>query len=138
MIRLQLKRIALRPEYTIGHLSIDDSYFCDTLEDTVRDLTHEPKIPGSTAIPYGYYQIQLVYSEKFKRIVPLLMQVPYFTSILIHAGNTKENTTGCILVGENKVKGQLLSSVRIFNDLMDILTYRTSELKDTDIWIKII
>jgi len=82
-MKLKLKRIALKPTYTIGKLYIDDVYFCDTLEDTVRDKNKngkfdagEYKIYGQTAIPYGKYEIKWTYSPRFKRYMPLLMNVP--------------------------------------------------------------
>lgn len=108
-------------EYTIGKLSVDGSYLTDTLEPVVRDLhdinhdgdftdTGEGKIMGKTAIPYGRYEIKLVYWAKHKRKCPLLQNVPGFTGIFIHAGNTAEDSEGCILVGENKEKGKVLYS----------------------------
>lgn len=82
-MKLTLKRIALRPTYTIGKLYIDDAYFCDTLEDTVRDTNKsgkfdngEQKIKGKTAIPYGTYEIKWTYSPRFKKYTPQLMNVP--------------------------------------------------------------
>lgn len=105
-MNLLLKRIALKPEYTIGKLYIDGQYFCDTLEDTVR----EKKIAGKTAIPAGTYQVIVNRSPKFKRDLPLLLDVPNFEGIRIHRGNTAKDTSGCILVGENKVKGKVINS----------------------------
>lgn len=82
-MKLTLKRIALRPTYTIGRLYVDGNYFCDTLEDTVRDLNKngkfdngEKKIKGKTAIPYGMYEIKWTYSPRFKKYTPQLMNVP--------------------------------------------------------------
>ena len=103
-MNLLLKRIALKPDYTIGRLYIDGQYFCDTLEDAVR----EEKIVGKTAILAGTYQVIVNRSPKFKRDLPLLLGVPNFEGIRIHRGNTAKDTSGCILVGENKVKGKLL------------------------------
>ena len=56
-MELLLQRLYLKTEYTIGRLSVDGLYFCDTLEDRVRDLGREPKIPGRTAIPAGRYAV---------------------------------------------------------------------------------
>ena len=116
-MKLLLKRIALRDTYTIGKIYIDGEYFCDTLEDKVRDLNKngvfdgdEKKVYGETAIPYGTYQVILSYSPKFKRILPELLDVPCFTGIRIHRGNTEKDTAGCLLVGENKVRGKVLNS----------------------------
>ena len=116
-MHLLLKRIALKPEYTIGKLYIDGQYFCDTLEDTVR----EKKIAGKTAIPEGTYQVIVNRSPKFKRDLPLLLDVPNFEGIRIHRGNTAKDTSGCILVGENKVKGKVINSTKYETLLTAIL-----------------
>ena len=116
-MKLTLKRIALRPTYTIGKLYIDDDYFCDTLEDTVRDLDKdgkfdngEKKIKGKTAIPYGTYEIKWTYSPRFKKYTPQLMNVHSFEGIRIHSGNSSDHTEGCLLLGENKKVGMVLNS----------------------------
>lgn len=117
-INLKLIRHALMEDYTIGRLFIDDEYFCDTLEDKVRDYDRdgdlndpgEEKVYGETAIPYGRFKVIVNESPRFKRLLPRLLDVPHFTGILIHRGNTAKNTSGCILVGENSVKGKVLNS----------------------------
>lgn len=117
-MRLRLKRIAKRTEYTIGKLYVDGNYFCDTLEDTDRGLRQdmslseikEIKEMHRTAIPAGRYDITVTYSPKFGRQLPRLQNVPGFEGILIHRGNTSQDTSGCILVGENKVVGKVINS----------------------------
>lgn len=120
-MELKLKRIAKREDYTIGRLLINDKYFCDTLEDPVRELKDrnsdgdfddvgEGKINNHTAIPAGKYKIISTYSNKFKKNTPILLDVPGFTGIRIHSGNTSADTSGCILVGLNKEKGKVLNS----------------------------
>lgn len=109
-MELILKRTAKRDTYTIGHLYVDGSYFCDTLEDRVRDLGKERKVPGETAIPEGRYEVVVNISPKFRRLLPRLLNVPHFDGILIHRGNTAKDSAGCILVGENKVKGMVINS----------------------------
>lgn len=121
-MKLTLKRIALKSDYTIGKLYIDGKYFCDTLEDTVRDLTKDPKIPGATAIPAGTYRVSVTYSPKFGRDLPLVENVPYFTGIRIHRGNTAADTSGCILVGENKAVGKVLNSTLYEKELTEMLS----------------
>ena len=111
-MRLILKRLYLKTDYTIGKLYMDGKYFCDTLEDQVRDLTKERKIPGRTAIPAGVYEIVVNVSPRFKRKLPRLLDVPGFDGILIHRGNTAEDTAGCILVGENRERGKVINSTR--------------------------
>lgn len=97
-------------DYTIGTMFVNHTYFSDTLEDMVRNLDIEDKIPGKTAIPAGKYRVILNVSPKFKRKLPRLVNVPGFDGVLIHRGNTQEDTAGCILVGENKIKGKLINS----------------------------
>lgn len=105
---LTLKRTYPKEKYTIGELYIEGEYYCDTLEDTVREP--DVKIAGKTAIPYGKYEVIVNRSPKFKRDLPLLLDVPNFEGIRIHRGNTDKDTSGCILVGENKQRGIVINS----------------------------
>lgn len=116
-MKLRLRRIALKDEYTIGKLYIDGEYFCDVLEPPTRDLNKngifdngETKVKNNTAIPFGTYNIIINRSPRFKRDLPRLLNVPDFDGVLIHRGNTKNDTSGCILVGENKVRGKVVNS----------------------------
>lgn len=109
-MKLKVERRFLKPEYTIGRMEVDGKYFCDTLEDRVRDLSREKKVPGQTAIPAGKYEVIVNISPRFRRKLPRLLNVPGFEGILIHRGNTPEDTAGCILVGENKAKGRVINS----------------------------
>lgn len=118
-MKLLLKRIALEENYTIGKLYIDGQKFCDTLEDKVRPFSE--KVYGETAIPSGAYKMIISRSERFKRKLPLLLNVPMFEGIRIHGGNTAVDTHGCILVGENKVKGMVNQSKFTTYKLMQIL-----------------
>lgn len=110
LMKLKLQRLYFKPEYTIGKLYLNDVYFCDTLEDTYRDLTKEPKVYGMTCIPFGTYKVVLSYSEKFKQVLPELVDVPLFKDIKIHAGNFPRDTDGCIIVGYNTIKGGVVNS----------------------------
>lgn len=137
-MKLTLKRIALRPTYTIGKLYIDDAYFCDTLEDTVRDINKsgkfdngEQKIKGKTAIPYGIYEIKWTYSPRFKKYTPQLMNVPSFEGIRVHAGNTSADTEGCLILGENKQVGKVLNSRATINKFYPIIKKACSNGKVT-------
>lgn len=137
-MKLTLKRIALRQTYTIGKLYIDDAYFCDTLEDTVRDLNKsgkfdngEQKIKGKTAIPYGTYEIKWTYSPRFKKYTPQLMNVPSFEGIRVHAGNTSADTEGCLILGENKQVGKVLNSRATINKFYPIIKEACSNGKVT-------
>lgn len=107
-MKLTLKRNFKGADYTIGKLYIDGHYFCDTLEDTVRPANK--KIAGKTAIPAGNYKVIKSYSPRFKKILPEILNVPNFTGVRIHAGNTAKDTDGCVLLGLNKTKGAVLDS----------------------------
>lgn len=129
-MKITLDRKYKLPNYTIGKIYVDGKYFADSLEDTDRGLTQDMtldeikkrKIKGKTAIPAGTYEITLnVVSPKYsknpwyytnmrKGRVPRLLDVPCWEGVLIHAGNKPEDTEGCILVGYNKVKGQVIDS----------------------------
>lgn len=134
-MELRLKRSHKLNNYTIGDLYIDNVFYCNTLEDTDRGLNSSMteqeidtiKIKGKTAIPTGKYKITLdIISPRFSNSslyksingkLPRLLNVPGFDGILIHIGNTPKDTDGCILVGYNKIKGQVLNSKDTFNDL---------------------
>lgn len=132
-----LNRIAKKAKYTIGKLYINDKYFCDTLEDTDRGLTQSmteqqigsKKVYGETAIPTGTYRIIISYSNKFKKQMPLLLNVPGFAGIRIHSGNTEKDSLGCILVGKNKAVGKVLESRDTYSKLFSIL--QESNKKET-------
>ena len=114
-MELVLTRIAKRKTYTIGRLEIEGAgenlYFCDTLEPTWRDYRNGGhKIKGRSAVPEGRYAVVISYSPKFKAWLPILLGVPMFSGIRIHAGNTAADTAGCILVGKNKIVGQVVDS----------------------------
>ena len=148
-----MKRIALRDTYTIGKLYVDYHYFCDTLEDKVRDYNKdgdlndvgEGKVYGKTAIPYGRYEITMkVQSPKYsqrasyawcKGYLPRLLNVPHFEGILIHSGNDETHSHGCLLVGENKVKGKVINSMETLKRLHRIL--KSASDSGEKIWITI-
>ncbi len=122
-MKIKLQRRYFGDTYTIGSLFVNHTYFCDTLEDKVRELPGEcpytpkwqpckceEKVYGQTAIPSGKYIVTLQTSPKFKRKLPVINNVPHFLGILIHRGRLPEHTEGCIIVGENRVKGQVLAS----------------------------
>lgn len=138
-MNLKLNRRYTSQNYTIGKLSIDGVPFCDTLEDTDRGLRcgmtakeiKSAKVPGKTAIPKGTYTVNMTtVSPRFKArswarpyggIVPRLEAVPGFVGVLIHPGNSAEDTDGCILVGRNTEVGGLTDSVKTYMKLMVLL-----------------
>lgn len=129
-MEIKVKRIAKQPKYTIGKLYVDGKHFCDTLEDTDRGLTQdmsleeiaEKKVYGETAIPKGTYNVVITHSPKFNKNLPLIENVKGFEGIRIHTGNRADQTEGCILVGHNKIVGQVCNSVKVFKELMSKMT----------------
>ncbi len=113
-MRIVVNRKWFYPTSTIGEMTIDTLFECFTLE----DLERETKIRGKTAIPLGEYKLILDYSNRFKRIMPHILDVPGFEGIRIHSGNTDADTEGCILVGKNKNNGTLGLSRIAFANLM--------------------
>lgn len=115
-MKVEVKRTFKGAEYTIGHLYIDGQYFCDTLEDTVRTGI---KIAGKTAIPAGIYKVKKTMSPRFKTILPEILNVPNFSGVRIHSGNTAKDTEGCLLLGLNKTKGAVINSKDAMAFFMD-------------------
>ena len=113
-MKLQVKRTTLTDKSTIGELSIDGSFFCYTLEDTVR----AKKIPGETAIPTGTYKMSITWSPRFQKMLPELHNVPGFEGIRIHTGNYPRDTEGCLLLGFQKGADCIMASKAAFDELM--------------------
>lgn len=127
-MNIEVIRKFLRPEYTIGRLIIDGVKYCDTLEDVVRDLSDydhdgelEGKIYGQTAIPAGTYPVIVSMSPKFQKRLPEILKVPGFHGIRIHSGANAKHTEGCILVGENKMKGALTNGPYYVTKLIQMI-----------------
>ena len=128
-MRIELVRIAFKSTYTIGKLYVDGKYFCDVLEDKDRGLDSsmseseilEKKVKGQTAIPTGHYVINITYSPKYKRMMPLLLDVKGFSGIRIHSGNSSKDTEGCLIVGKNKKVGMVLESRDTYQRLFKIM-----------------
>jgi hypothetical protein len=97
-MKITVKRLHKTEHSTIGELSIDGKFECYTLEDKERDV----KIKSETAIPKGEYKVIINQSNRFKRLLPLLLNVPNFEGVRIHAGNSNHDTEGCVLVGTTR------------------------------------
>lgn len=128
-MKIKLVRIAFKDTYTIGKLYVDGVYFCDTIEDkdrglddsmTVREILNK-KVKGETAIPTGHYNIEITYSPKYKRMMPLLIGVKGYSGIRIHSGNTAKDTEGCLLVGKNTKVGMVLESRNTYQRLFAMM-----------------
>jgi Family of unknown function (DUF5675) len=114
-MQLQLARKVFTDQSTIGELSVDGAFECFTLEDVVRP----EKLKGETAIPAGTYEIAVTFSNKFKKLLPLLLNVSDFEGVRIHSGNTPEDTEGCILVGQTQGEDLIGSSRAAFAPLFE-------------------
>ena len=135
-LELTIERRYFKSTYCIGKLLVEGMPLSDTLEDKDRGLTsdmptaeiYKKKTYGQTAIPYGRYEVRLTYSPKYatrpwaakyKGLIPEIMEVPGFSNVRLHVGNSSADTSGCPLCGENKVVGRLVNSTQAFYDLMD-------------------
>ena len=119
-MKLKVIRKELTDISTIGELSVNGVFECFTLEDKVRDFKADGsgKVYGKTAIPKGNYEVVLTYSNRFKQVMPLLLNVPYFEGIRIHPGNKNEDTHGCLLVGNDKSKDLISNSKVAYQKLL--------------------
>ena len=122
-MKLILTRHARRADYTIGRLEDENGMkICDTLEPIWRNYDGgELKIPKKSAIPEGSYRVVVTKSQRFQKYLPLLVGVPGFEGVRIHAGNTSRDTEGCILVGQNLQVGKVLWSRITLEKLMKLI-----------------
>lgn len=154
-MRLKLHRKYKKDTYTIGILYVNNSYFCETVEDKDRGLKQADgiskiksvKVYGETAIPTGTYKIRMdVVSPKYEAVafykqlcggrMPRLMDVPGFEGILIHPGNTALDSWGCLIPGKNKIKGGVTQSRDTFRALYNKL--EVAHKKGEEITIEIV
>jgi hypothetical protein len=128
---LKLVREKSRGDATLGRLFVNNVFQCYTLEDVVREVKGKPvsawKLARKTAIPSGSYTVTLNMSNRFKRVMPLLLEVPGFAGVRIHAGNSAADTEGCLIVGASRVGYSRVGQSRLAYDrLMALLTAATS------------
>lgn len=131
-MQLRLAREPSTDGVTLGELFINDRLFGYTLEDVVRD---GPKVLGETAIPFGTYQVIITKSKRFKKMLPLLLNVPGFEGVRIHSGNTGADTSGCILVGFARMAHTVLSSRVAMDALMPLLADALA--RGEEVWLTI-
>ena len=126
-MELELTRSVKTNKSTIGELTVNGVFECFILEDKERGLRKDMpiselivmKIKARTAIPTGRYEIVVSFSDKFQKMLPLLLDVPAFAGIRIHPGNTDANTEGCLLPGKTKSPDMIGSSRVAFTALFD-------------------
>lgn len=142
-MEIALDRKYKKKEYSIGKLYIDGNYTCDTLEDCDRGLTSDMtlaeiqkrKVKDGTAIPTGRYAVNITWSPRFRRELPILEGVKGFEGVRIHSGNTAKDTSGCVLVGQNRKVGMVLDSRKWFGVVYDKIR-RALNAKEK-VWITI-
>lgn len=126
----------------IGEFKYNDTFFY-SMEDTDRNLKQDMplegikaiKVKSKTAIPYGKYEVVITYSDRFKKPLPLLLNVPGFEGIRIHSGNTEADTEGCILLGTTRNDTMVLNS-RVAMGLFMIWLKKT--LSKEKVWIEVV
>ena len=126
-MKLHLKRLHRTDNSTIGELTIDGKFECYTLEDVERDV----KIKSETAIPKGSYKVIINQSNRFKKLLPLLLKVKGFEGVRIHAGNTNHDTEGCILVGRTRSVDFIGQSRKAFDSLFKKMQNSKEEISLT-------
>ena len=113
-MKLLLERDVKAPTFTLGRLHVNGIRTFYTVEDRVREIKGVPveewKVAGETAIPVGTYRVIVSWSNRFRKHLPLLLDVEGFKGIRIHAGNTEKDTEGCILVGTSRTKEGVANS----------------------------
>ncbi len=136
---LHLHRKPSTANCTSGDLYIDGEVQCHTLEDVVREVPGKPvsewKIPGKTAIPAGKYQVLITHSPRFKRFLPHRQNVPGFSGIRIHPGNTDADTEGCILPGRWDGRDRVVESKSAYSAL--VLRLDAALKRDESIFIEV-
>ena len=135
-MKIEVNRIFKASNYTIGELSVNNNYVCDTLEDKVR--ADGKKIYAETAIPTGTYTLVLSYSNRFKKVMPEILNVPNFSGIRIHCGNSSKDTEGCLLVGkwDGKTENWISDSKNSYNKLYPLLEEAFNKKENITITIK--
>lgn len=126
-MKLKLERFDCQEDYTGGKLYLNNVFECYVLEDAIRAV----KIPGETCIPFGVYKVVLSLSPRFERVLPELLDVPNFTGVRIHRGNTVKDTEGCLLVGK-ELKGRYLEHSK---DAFDALMLKLDGNNDMELTI---
>ena len=135
-MKIEVNRIFKASNYTIGELSVNNNYVCDTLEDKVR--VDGEKVYAETAIPTGTYTLALSYSNRFKKVMPEILNVPNFSGIRIHCGNSSKDTEGCLLVGkwDGKTENWISDSKNSYNKLYPLLEEAFNKKENITITIK--
>ena len=139
-MELKLERKIFYDNATEGNLYINGKWFCNTIEDKVRAKPGEwkpsVKVYGKTAIPYGKYPVMVTWSNRFKRLLTAILNVPDFEGIRIHNGNSELSSAGCVIVSykDDDANHRLVNDKAAMNDLCDIV-YKAQQVEKVFITI---
>ena len=144
IMEIALKRKYKKDKYTIGEVTVNGKFFSMSMEDRDRGLTQSmnedeilsKKVYAETAIPTGRYEVKLTFSNKFKRILPILLNVKGFDGIRIHRLNTAIESHGCIGLGMNNSIGMITESTRFELKIVSLLREEEKQGKRSYITIK--
>lgn len=126
--------------FTEGKLYVDGEFECYTVEDADRRLeTGGTKVQDKTAIPRGKYKVILSMSNRFKKVLPEVLNVPQFKGVRIHSGNSSKDTEGCIIVGsvndrndDDWVGGSRVAMNRLMPKIEDALAVKE------EVWLEVV
>lgn len=136
-IKFLLQRDVMAPGFTLGRLFVEGKQYGFTCEDQDRYLEDNPgaKVPKRTAIPRGLYRMTLSFSNRFKKVMPLIVDVPGFEGVRIHGGNDEHDTEGCPLLGKTRTAVGVAHCAEVNQALIDLIT-RAEDSGDA-VWIEV-
>lgn len=122
-MKIELIRDDFTDKRTLGKLYVDGNYFGETCEDCDRHLENgqEEKVYGETAISRGLYKVVLSHSHHFGRILPEVLDVPGFSGVRIHGGNSAADSLGCVLLGRVRTADGVANCAATVQRLIDMI-----------------
>lgn len=135
-LEIVILRTNFTDTFTLGKMTVDGLHFGFTCEDVDRRLEDGGvKIPGQTAIPRGRYRVVVTFSQRFQKLMPLLEDVPGFSGVRIHAGNTHLNTEGCPLLGKARTADGVANCAERNATLIDMIL--AAEDEGRECWLEV-
>lgn len=137
-MKILVQRDIFTDKSTTSKVYVDDKFFCYGLEDVDRKLECNPecKVYGETAIPRGEYKVIIDFSQRFQKLMPRVLDVPGFTGVRIHPGNTQADTHGCLLVGTGRGADVVTNSRAAYGKLLDLIEEALDRGKEVTIEYK--
>lgn len=137
-MNLLLKREILMPDCSLGRLYVDNRFLCYTCEDADRKLETNPggKVYGKTAIPRGKYRVVVSFSNHFQKPLPELLDVPGYSGVRIHGGNTADDSLGCVLVGRVRTANGVAGCKDVVAAVIDQVDAATD--RGEEVWMEVV